>query len=141
MDAKLNSVYDCSVLELDKHHSDRKGNLTVVENGITVPFDVRRVFYVYDVPGGESRGGHAHHTLFQLITAASGSFTVTLDDGQIKRTYLLDRPSIGLLVIPGIWCTLSEFSSGASSLVLASDIYREEDYIRSYDDFIRFKNQ
>lgn len=133
---KKSKVYDCTIIDLNRHHSDRKGNLTVVENGITVPFDVKRTYYLYDVPGGESRGGHAHRDLSQLIVAASGSFTVTLDDGQVKRTFLLNRPYQGLYIVPGIWRTLDDFSSGAVCLVLASDIYTEDDYIRHYDEFI-----
>lgn len=86
------SVFDCTMVELNRHHSDRKGNLSVVENGVTLPFDVKRVYYLYDVPGGESRGAHAHRALSQLIVAASGSFSVTLDDGKVKRTFLLNRP-------------------------------------------------
>lgn len=136
----MTTVYDCSVIELSKHHSDRKGNLSVVENDISVPFDVKRTYYLYDVPGGESRGGHAHKGLHQLIVAVSGSFSVTLDDGSIKRTYTLNRPYQGLLVVPGIWRTLDDFSSGAVCMVLASEGYSEEDYIRSYNDFIEFKN-
>ena len=135
----MTTVYDCSVIELSKHHSDRKGNLSVVENDISVPFDVKRTYYLYDVPGGESRGGHAHKGLHQLIVAVSGSFSVTLDDGSIKRTYTLNRPYQGLLVVPGIWRTLDDFSSGAVGRVLASEGYTEDDYIRSYEDFIRFK--
>jgi len=92
---KNNSVYDCTIIELDKHHSDRKGNLSVVQNEDTIPFDVKRVYYLYDVPGGESRGAHAHKELSQLIVAASGSFTVTLDDGKVKRSFLLNRPYQG----------------------------------------------
>ena len=94
----MNTVYDCTIIEFDKHHSDRKGNLTVVENGIAVPFDVKRVYYLYDIPGGESRGSHAHKALQQLIIAASGSFKVTLDDGNVKRTFTLNRPYQGLYV-------------------------------------------
>ena len=136
----MTTVYDCSVIELSKHHSDRKGNLSVVENYISVPFDVKRTYYLYDVPGGESRGGHAHKGLHQLIVAVSGSFSVTLDDGSIKRTYTLNRPYQGLLVVPGIWRTLDDFSSGAVCMVLASEGYTEDDYIRSYEDFITFKD-
>lgn len=136
----MSTVYDCNIIELDKHHSDRKGNLSVVENAITVPFDVKRVYYLYDVPGGESRGGHAHKDLYQLIVAASGSFSVTLDDGNIKRTFLLNRPNYGLLVVPGIWRTLNDFSSGAVCMVLASEKYDESDYIRDYDEFVSYKN-
>jgi hypothetical protein len=127
------------MIELDRHHSDRKGNITVVENGKTVPFDVKRTYYLYDVPGGESRGGHAHKALSQLIVAASGSFTVTLDDGKVKRTFLLNRPYQGLYVVPGIWRTLDDFSSGAVCMVLASEGYSEEDYIRNYEEFIEYK--
>ncbi len=135
----MTTVYDCSVIELSKHHSDRKGNLSVVENDLSVPFDVKRTYYLYDVPGGESRGGHAHKGLHQLIVAVSGSFSVTLDDGSIKRTYNLNRPYQGLLVVPGIWRTLDDFSSGAVCMVLASERYSEDDYIRNYEEFIKFK--
>ncbi len=137
--AKYN-VYDCSIIELDKHHSDRKGNLTVVENGITLPFGVKRVYYLYDVPGGESRGAHAHKDLSQLIVAASGSFTVTLDDGKVKRSFFLNRPYQCLYVKPGLWRDLDDFSSGAVCMVLASDIYLLDDYIRDYDEFLKFRN-
>lgn len=133
-------VYDCTILSLDKHHSDRKGNITVVENNETIPFEIKRTYYLYDVPAGESRGGHAHRELQQLIVAASGSFTVTLDDGIVKRTFMLNRPYQGLLVVPGIWRTLDEFSSGAVCLVLASQGYDEGDYIRDYAEFINYKN-
>lgn len=136
---KNNSVYDCTIIELDKHHSDRKGNLSVVQNGDTIPFDVKRVYYLYDVPGGESRGAHAHKELSQLIIAASGSFTVTLDDGKVKRSFLLNRPYQGLLVVPGIWRDLDDFSSGSVCMVLASHPYDKEDYIRDYDEFLRYK--
>lgn len=135
------SVFDCSVIELDRHHSDRKGNLTVVENGNTLPFDVKRIYYLYDIPGGESRGSHAHRELEQLIIAASGSFTVTLDDGKDKRSFFLNRPYQGLLVKPGMWRDLGDFSSGAICLVLASDVYVEGDYIRDYSDFIEYRFQ
>lgn len=137
----MNTVYDCTIIEFDKHHSDRKGNLTVVENGISVPFDVKRVYYLYDIPGGESRGAHAHKVLQQLIIAASGSFKVTLDDGNVKRTFTLNRPYQGLYVKPGIWRDLDDFSSGAVCLVLASEVYDKEDYIRDYDEFIKYRRQ
>lgn len=133
------SVFDCTILELDRHHSDRKGNLTVVENGVTLPFDVKRVYYLYDVPGGENRGSHAHKELSQLIIAASGSFTVTLDDGECKRSFFLNRPYQGLYVKPGMWRDLVDFSSGAVAMVLASDVYKKEDYIRDYSEFIDFR--
>lgn len=136
----MSTVYDCTIIGLDKHHSDRKGNLSVVEDKEIIPFDVKRVYYLYDVPGGESRGGHAHRNLRQLIVAASGSFSVTLDDGSIKRTFVLNRPNIGLLVVPGIWRTLDDFSSGSVCLVLASEKYDESDYIRDYEDFVEYKS-
>ena len=138
--AKYN-VYDCSIIELSKHHSDRKGNISVVQNGDTVPFDVKRVYYLYDVPGGESRGAHAHKELSQLIVAASGSFTVTLDDGEVKRSFILNRPYQGLLVVPGIWRTLDDFSSGSVCMVLASHGYNKDDYIRDYEDFLKYKEK
>lgn len=134
-------VFDCSIIELDKHHSNRNGNLTVVENGKTLPFDVKRVYYLYDVPGGESRGAHAHRHLEQFIVAASGSFSVTLNDGICKRTYFLSRPYQGLYVRPGMWRDLEDFSSGAVCMVLASEVYDESDYIRDFDEFIRFRNE
>ena len=135
---KKYSVFDCTMVELDKHHSDRKGNLTVIENGVTLPFDVKRVYYIYDVPGGENRGAHAHKDLSQLIIAASGSFTVTLNDGINKRSFFLNRPYQGLYIKPGLWRDLVDFSSGAVCMVLASDIYKAEDYIRSYDEYIDY---
>lgn len=135
------SVFDCTMVELDKHHSDRKGNLCVVQNDLTLPFNVKRAYYLYDVPGGEERGAHAHRKLSQLIIAASGSFTVTLDDGKCKRSFFLNRPYQGLYVKPGMWRTLEDFSSGAVCLVLASDVYDKEDYIRDYQDFIHFRKE
>lgn len=133
------NVFDCTMVELDKHHEDRRGNLSVVENGQTLPFDVKRVYYLYDVPGGENRGAHAHKELSQLIIAASGSFTVTLDDGKCKRSFFLNRPYQGLYVKPGMWRDLDDFSSGAVCMVLASDVYIKEDYIRDYNEFIKFR--
>lgn len=134
------NVFDCSIIELDKHHEDRRGNLTVVENGITLPFNVKRVYYLYDIPGGEGRGAHAHRELEQLIVAASGSFTVTIDDGNCKRSFVLNRPYQGLYVKPGLWRDLVDFSSGAVCMVLASEVYQIEDYIRDYQDFLCFRN-
>lgn len=124
---------------MDKHHSDRKGNLTVVENGVTLPFEVKRVYYLYDVPGGESRGSHAHRELEQLIVAASGSFTVVMDDGVNKKRFFLNRPYQGLYVKPGLWRDLEDFSSGAVCMVLASEVYQKEDYIRDYQEFLEFR--
>lgn len=133
------NVFDCSIVELDRHHSDRKGNLTVVENGETLPFNVKRVYYLYDVPGGENRGSHAHKELSQLIIAASGSFSVTLDDGKCKRSFFLNRPYQGLYVKPGMWRDLEDFSSGSVCMVLASEVYQKEDYIRDYREFLEFR--
>ncbi|RHJ94184.1 sugar 3,4-ketoisomerase [Parabacteroides bouchesdurhonensis] len=135
---KQTTVYDCTIIELDKHHH-QKGNISVVENNKTIPFGVKRVYYLYDIPGGESRGGHAHKELQQLIVAVSGSFNVTLNDGNVKRTFTLNRPYQGLLIVPGIWRELNDFSSGAVCLVLASHKYDEEDYIRNYNEFILYK--
>lgn len=137
---KLSTVYSCSVLEIDKHHN-KQGNISVIENGLTVPFDVKRVYYLYDVPGGESRAGHAHKELQQLIVAASGSFDVTLNDGVLKRTFTLNRPYHGLLIVPGIWREIDNFSSGSVCLVLASTLYDKTDYIRDYQEFKAFKNE
>lgn len=134
-------VEDCSLIELDKHHSDRRGNLTVVENGMTLPFNTKRVYYLYDVPGGESRGAHAHKTLEQLIVAVSGSFEVSMDDGVNKKSFFLNRPYQGLYVKPGLWRDLAGFSSGAVCMVLASEVYQAEDYIRDYDAFLEFRNR
>ena len=133
------NVFDCTVIELVKHHSDRKGNLSVVENGVTLPFSVKRVYYLYDIPGGEGRGAHAHRELEQLIIAASGSFTVTLDDGKRKRSFFLNRPYQGLYVKPGMWRDLVDFSSGAVAMVLASEVYQKDDYIRDYEEFLKFR--
>ena len=138
---KKNFVFDCGIIELDKHHSIKKGNLSVVENGKTLPFDINRIYYLYDVPGGEDRGGHAHKGLWQLIVAASGSFTVTLNDGQVKRSFVLNRPYQGLLVAPGIWRDLTDFSSGSVCMVLASEKYDEEDYIREYQKYVDYRKK
>ena len=133
------SVNDCGIIELDRHHSQRKGDISVVENGKEVPFDVKRIYYLYDVPGGADRGGHAHKELYQLIVAASGAFTVELDDGTNMKAFTLNRPYQGLLVKPGIWRTLTDFSSGSICMVLASEKYDESDYIRSYAEFELFR--
>jgi hypothetical protein len=132
------NIFDCTLITLKKNHQE-KGNLTVVENDREVPFKIKRCYYLYDVPGGETRGGHAHKALKQLIIAASGSFDVQLDDGSVKRTFTLNRPYHGLLIVPGIWRDLNNFSSGSVCLVLASELYCVEDYIRDYDEFLRWK--
>ena len=108
---------------------------------IDIPFKIKRVYYLYDVPGGEERGGHAHKNLFQLIVAASGSFDVVLDDGFEKKTIQLNRPYNGLIIVPGIWRELSNFSSGSICLVLASEVYKIKDYIRDYSLFKDLKNE
>ena len=117
---------------------DPRGNLTVVEQLKEVPFDIKRVYWPYDVPGGESRGGHAHKKCQSFIIAVSGSFTVRLDDGHRHETYHLNHPYQGLLINTGVWRTLEDFSSGAVCLALASELFDENDYIREYDDFIRY---
>ena len=136
---KKATVYDCSMIELDKHHHD-EGNLTVVAGNINIPFEIKRVFYTYDIPGGEARGAHAHKECHQFIVAASGAFEVALDDGKNKRTVLLNRPYYGLHIPPGIWAAEQGFSSGSICLVLASHLYEAEDYIRDYEDFLKFEN-
>lgn len=135
---KKSSVYDCCMLPLSKVHI-RAGNLTVVEGNENIPFETKRIYYLYDIPSGENRGGHAHRDLQQLIVAASGSFDVLLDDGKNKKIIRLDRPNMGLYVVPGIWRELFEFSSGSVCLVLASRKYEDADYIRDYNNFIQYK--
>lgn len=135
----MNSVYDCSFVELPKISvGERKGSLTMIYNNEHIPFSVKRVFYSYDIPGGEARGAHAHKECHQFLIAASGSFEVVLDDGINKRTVFLNRPFYGLHVPPGIWAAEQSFSSGAICLVLASHGYIADDYIREYDDFLNF---
>lgn len=128
------SVFDCSVIDLGKI-SYEEGNLNVVENSSSFPFDVKRVFYSYDIVGGESRGAHAHKVFHQFLIAAGGSFEISLDDGIYKRQIFLNRPNTGLDILPGVWASEINFSSGAICLVLASRTYNEADYIRSYEDF------
>lgn len=134
------SIHDCKLIDLRKIH-DTRGNLTPIEGEVDVPFDIKRVYYLYDVPGGESRGAHAHKELYQLIVAANGSFTVTLDDGIEKKSFNLNRSYYGLLVVPGIWRDLDDFSSGAVLLCLASEYYDVTDYIRDYDEFLKYKKR
>ena len=117
---------------------DQRGNLTVAEQMKDIPFNVSRVYWVYDVPGGESRGGHAHKHCREFIIAVSGSFSVTLNDGKLRHSFLLNHPYQGLLVNTDIWRTLEDFSSGAVCLVLAEDPFDEEDYIRDYDDYLNY---
>ena len=132
----MSSVYDCSVIEFQRINSS-SGNLTPVCSQEQMPFDIARVYYLYDIPGGETRGGHAHRDLQQLIVAASGSFDVLLDDGINRRVINLNRPYFGLYMPNMIWRELINFSSGGICLVLASHVYNEEDYFRDYDIFIK----
>lgn len=132
------TVFDCSLLHFSINHRE-VGNITAINGGIELPFDIKRVYYLYDVPGGESRGGHGHKALRQLIVAASGSFDVIVNDGKVKRTFTLSRPYVGLLMPPGLWRELDNFSSGSICLVLASLPYDEEDYLRDYQTFLDWK--
>lgn len=134
---KKTSVYDCSIIELPKIETIG-GNITPIHNNINVPFEVKRVFYSYDIPGGEDRGAHAHKECHQFLIAASGAYEVLLDDGVNKRTVLLNMPFFGLHVPPGIWASEQAFSSGSICLVLASHGYTESDYIRSYEEYLDF---
>ena len=128
---------DYELIDLPKI-TDPRGNLTVAEQMKNVPFDIKRVYWTYDVPGGESRGGHAHKRLYQLVVAISGSFTVTLDNGWEQETILLNHPWQGLLIKPNTWRTLDDFSSGAVCMVLASELFDLEDYIYEHEDFLAY---
>ncbi len=134
---KKPTVYDCSVIELPKIHN-RAGSITPVHGNREIPFDINRIFYLYDIPGGESRGAHAHKECHQFLIAASGAFEIDLDDGITKRTISLNRPNFGLHIPPGIWAAEKGFSSGAICLVLASHTYNEADYLRKYEDFVEY---
>ena len=133
-------IDDCRIISLDRHHH-ANGNLTAINTGVELPFDLQRTFYIYDVPGGAERGGHSHYTCHEFIIAISGSFDVTVDDGTEQRTFTLNRPYQGLLVVPGIWRTLQNFSSGSVCLALASHHFDENDYVREYEDFLRLKKK
>jgi len=130
------TIADCQIIQLPRVH-DPRGNLTYIEEGIHVPFSIQRVYYLYDVPGGAERGGHAHKGLHQLIVAISGSFNVILDDGKDKKAVHLNRSYIGLYVCPMIWRSLDNFSSGSVCMVLASHYYDENDYYRDYSEFMK----
>lgn len=133
------TVFDCSIVELPRIQN-RAGNITPINNNYEIPFEVKRVFYIYDIPGGEDRGAHAHKECHQFLIAASGSFEIELDDGKIKRTITLNRPYFGLHIPPGIWAAEKGFSSGSVCLILASETYNELDYVRIYDEFKMFRN-
>lgn len=134
------SVSDCSIIELTKI-SSRAGNITPVTSLQNFPFEINRIFYIYDIPGGEERGAHAHKECHQLLVAASGSFEILLDDGNTTKLVTLNRPYLGLHIPPGIWAAEKNFSSGSICLVLASHKYDEADYIRDYEDFILFSKK
>lgn len=136
---KATLISDCRIFELPRNYN-ASGTITAVDNNVEVPFDIKRVYYLYDVPGGESRGGHAHRDLQQVIIAASGSFDIILHDGKEEKVFSLSQPNKGLFLAPGIWRELNNFSSGAICLVLASAIYSEDDYIRDYNDFKNYKS-
>lgn len=132
------SIFDCNIIHLPKIHS-RQGNITPVQNNVNIPFEVKRIYYLYDIPGGESRGAHGHKELESIIIAVSGSFDITIDDGFNKKTVQLNRPYLGLNLKPGMWRDISNFSSGAICLVLASEKFDKNDYLRNYNDFLKFK--
>ena len=132
------SVFECDLIYLPKI-GDRNGNITSVNNYSEIPFNVKRLFYLYDIPGGESRGAHAHKECHQFLIAASGAFEVLIDDGKVQRQIQLNKPYLGLHIPPGIWASEINFSSGSICLVLASHEYNEKDYIRDYEDFLNFK--
>jgi len=134
------TVFDCSVIQLPKIHNPA-GNITVASNSIDIPFEIRRVFYIYDIPSGEDRGAHAHRECHQFLIAASGSFEIELNDGNVKRTVMLNRPNMGLHIPPGIWAAEKGFSSGSICLVMASHKYDEADYIRNYEDFLTLRSK
>lgn len=134
------TVFDCSLVELPKIQN-RAGNITPVHNDIEIPFKVKRIFYLYDIPGGESRGAHAHKECHQFLIAVSGSFEVLLDDGKTRRIVQLNRPNWGIHIPPGIWASEVNFSSGSICLVFASHFYSEEDYLRSYEQYLDYVNE
>jgi hypothetical protein len=139
MTFKAYTVFDCNILHLPRIKK-REGNITPITNFENIPFAIQRIYYLYDMPGGESRGSHAHKNLEQLIIAASGSFDISIDDGKNKKTLNLAQPYMGLHMRPGIWRDIHNFSSGAICLVLASEKYDANDYINNYEHFIEFKN-
>jgi hypothetical protein len=132
------SVSDCSLIKLPKIEN-RSGNLTSIQNSIEIPFDIKRIFYLYDIPGGKERGAHAHIECHQFLIAGSGSFDVLLDDGESKKLITLNQPYRGLHIPPGIWASEINFSSGSICLVLASHKYCENDYIRDYVQYLEQK--
>jgi len=138
INSKTVTVFDCSVLYFNKIQFESV-NITPLHGETDIPFQINRVFYLYDIPGGEERGAHAHKDCHQLLIAASGAFDIMLDDGKSKRMVTLNRPYMGLHIPPGVWAAEMGFSSGAICLVIASHKYSESDYIRDYTDFLNFK--
>lgn len=136
--SKLFTIHDCQIIALPIVHNE-SGNITVLENNDNIPFDIQRVYYLYDVPMGSERGGHAHYELQQYVVAASGSFTFVLDDGTEKKEVFLNQPNQALYIKPGIWREMKDFSSGSVCLVLASLEYTEDDYIRDYTEFLKYR--
>jgi hypothetical protein len=136
----MKNVYDCNIIFLPKI-TERSGNISVVNNLNEIPFETQRIFYLYDIPGGESRGGHSHINCHQFLVAISGSFEVLLNDGKIQRQVLLNRPNIGLHIPPGVWASEVNFSSGSVCLVLASELYDENDYIRDFKTYNKLMNE
>ena len=132
---KTSTVGNCRVITLNKHQHEN-GNLSVVESYAEVPFELQRIYYLYDIPGGAERGGHSHYKCEEFIVAVSGSFDIILNDGANQRIVTLNRSNVGLLVVPGIWRVLNNFSSGAVCLVIASEKYDENDYVRSFEHFL-----
>lgn len=132
---KKSSLNDCRLITLDKHHHEN-GNLTAVESEKEIPFDIKRIYYIYDVPGGAERGGHSHKECASFLVAASGSFNVEITDGVDKQVYTLNRSNIGLYIAPGIWRELNNFSSGSVALSIASHHYDKDDYVCDYNEFL-----
>ncbi|MGF7109365.1 sugar 3,4-ketoisomerase [Treponema pedis] len=126
---------DCHLINLD----NKQSNITLLNDTALVPFVIKRIYYLYSIPEKQDRGAHAHKELYQVILAASGSFTIELDDGKNKKKFFLNSPSCGLFITPGIWRNLMDFSFGSIALILASEYYTEDDYIRNYNDFLRWK--
>jgi hypothetical protein len=137
-DASSTTIEDAKIISLPKVENVA-GNITSINSGLDIPFAINRVYYLYDIPGGQDRGAHAHKELYQLVVSVSGSFTVTLNDGINSTNFTLKRPYEGLLICPGLWRELKDFSSGATCLVLASHKYDETDYLRNYKEFLKFK--
>jgi len=134
----MNTIFNCDIIELKKINN-RAGNISVVENNLSIPFKINRVYYIYDVPGGSDRGGHAHKTLEQYVVAVSGAFDIIIDDGRNKKSIRLDRPYIALHIKKGIWREMRNFTSGSVCMVMASHPYDKEDYIDNYKVFKKFK--